>query len=294
MNIGGWVTKTIAEYGTSDQLERYVRRSLLGEIVLCQMFSEPNAGSDAAAITTKGTRVEGGWLVNGQKVWISNAQRSDAGLATVRTDSAASKHYGVTMMLINLRASGVEIRPLRDITGDTPFNEVYFTNVFVSDEEVLGSVDEGWKIARATLRNERVTIGGRPSFSTPATDLVKDAPSDGSFDTELGFLIAESQVQQALKLRFVMLAIAGAQSGAEGNITKLVSGELAQRVADLAIRLTGPLGIASSETIAAHDYLATRCLTIAGGTSEVIRNQIAERTLGLPREPSISSLKSPD
>ncbi|MCU4183228.1 acyl-CoA dehydrogenase family protein [Acidiferrimicrobium sp. IK] len=289
MGIGGWVTLTIAQHGTPDQLERFVGPSLRGELMFCQMFSEPNAGSDAAAIRTKGQKVDGGWLVNGQKVWTSNAHLSNRGFATVRTDPDGPKHAGVSMMVIDLTSEGVDIRPLRQITGEAHFNEVFFTDVFVPDDDVVGKVGDGWKVARATLGNERVSIGGGPGFGTPARDYAADAPADGRFDHELGELIAEAMAQRALQQRLVARAVEGAEPGAEGNVTKLASGELTQRVSDLALRMAGPSGVIGPVGAAgagrAYEYLNALCLTIAGGTSEIVRNQIGERLLGLPREP---------
>ena len=167
---------TLVQCGSPDQVERWVRPSLEGELVWCQLFSEPDAGSDAAAIQTRATRVDGGWLVNGQKVWTSGAQHSNRGLATVRTDPAAPKHAGVTTMAIDMRAPGVDVRPLREITGETLFNEVFFDDVFVPDDDVVGEVDRGWAVARATLGNERVSIGGNVGgvLGTVAADDLAD------------------------------------------------------------------------------------------------------------------------
>jgi alkylation response protein AidB-like acyl-CoA dehydrogenase len=286
LGISGWVTLTIAQHGTPDQLDRWIAASLGGEIVFCQMFSEPDAGSDAAAIKTRATRVEGGWLVNGQKVWTSNAHFADLGFATVRTDPSAPKHRGVTMMVVDLTAPGVEIRPLRQITGESHFNEIFLTDVFVPDDDVVGAVGDGWAVARATLGNERVSIGGGRPFATPATDLAQDCPP--AFVAELGALIAQAGAQRALQRRMVVRAVVGAGPGAEGNVTKLASGELAQRTSDLAVRIAGPAIAGRADGTPTRDYLNTLCLTIAGGTSEIVRNQIAERLLGLPREPLVS------
>ncbi len=315
MGIGGWVTLTIAQHGTEDQLERFVGPSLRGELTFCQMFSEPGAGSDAAAIRTRGRKVDGGWVVNGQKVWTSNAHLSNRGFATVRTDPDGPKHSGVSMMVIDLTSDGVDIRPLRQITGESPFNEVFFTDVFVPDDDVIGKVGEGWKVARATLGNERVSIGGGPGFGTPPRDYAAGAPADGRFDRELGGLIAEAMSQRALQQRLVARAVEGREAGAEGNVTKLASAELTQKVSDLAVRMAGVTGVARQagerpggggylEHAGAQDaegtggpdvvggtrareYLNALCLTIAGGTSEIVRNQIGERLLGLPREPML-------
>ena len=160
MGITGWVTLTIAQAGTDDQRERWVEPVLRGQVMWCQLFSEPGAGSDAAAVRTAAKKVDGGWRVTGQKVWTSLAQYCQWGLATVRTDPDAPKHAGVTMMAIDMNAPGVKVNPLRGITGDSHFNEVFFDDVFVPDDDVVGDVNRGWLVARATLGNERISIGG--------------------------------------------------------------------------------------------------------------------------------------
>ena len=160
MGITGWVALTIAQAGTDDQRERWVEPVLRGQVMWCQLFSEPGAGSDAAAVRTAAKKVDGGWRITGQKVWTSLAQHCQWGLATVRTDPDAPKHAGVTMMAIDMKAEGVTVNPLRGLTGDAHFNEVFFDDVFVPDEDVVGDVNKGWLVARATLGNERVSIGG--------------------------------------------------------------------------------------------------------------------------------------
>ncbi len=255
------------------------------------MFSEPNAGSDAAAIQTKATRVDGGWLVNGQKVWTSGAQRSSMGLATVRTDPDVPKHAGISTFAIDMRAPGVEVRPLREITGETLFNEVFFDDVFVPDDDVVGEIDAGWTVARATLGNERVSIGGNRANRESLDDdellavAARRAPGDQVAEQAIGDVVAEGHAMSALNLRHVMRAVIGAAPGPEGAVAKLLSAEHAQRVSSLALRLAGPAGVADGEPHAQYQYLFDRCLTIAGGTSEIVRNIIAERILGLPRDP---------
>jgi 3-oxochol-4-en-24-oyl-CoA dehydrogenase len=291
LGIGTWVLLTLIQHGTEDQIARWIRPSLDGEFYWCQLFSEPNAGSDAAAIQTRGTRVDGGWLVNGQKVWTSGAQNSNMGLATVRTDPDAAKHAGVSTFAIDMRAKGVEVRPLREITGEALFNEVFFDDVFVPDDDVVGTINQGWTVARATLGNERVSIGG----NTGGRDTIDDAElaalvaqyaaDDRAVAVELGLTVAESHAMSALNLRQVMRAVIGAGPGPEGAISKLLSAEHAQRVSSLALRVAGEAGISDGEPRAQFHYLFDRCLTIAGGTSEIVRNIISERILGLPRDP---------
>jgi len=285
------VVLTLIQHGTDDQVQRWVRQSLDGDLYWCQLFSEPNAGSDAAAIRTKATRVDGGWLVNGQKVWTSGAQRSTMGLATVRTDPDAAKHAGVSTFAIDMRATGVEVRPLREITGEALFNEVFFDDVFVPDDDVVGEINQGWTVARATLGNERVSIGGNKSNRDVIgeSELValagRYAPGDRAVAIEMGEVLAEGHAMSALNLRQVLRAVIGSGPGPEGAVTKLLSAEHAQRVSSLAMRTAGEAGIGDGELRVRFQYLFDRCLTIAGGTSEIVRNIIAERILGLPRDP---------
>jgi len=291
LGIGTWVVLTLIQHGTPDQLQRWVRPSLAGTLRWCQLFSEPNAGSDAAAIQTRAVRTAGGWVVNGQKVWTSGAHECNWGLATVRTDPSARKHAGVTTLAIDMRAPGVEVRPLRELTGETLFNEVFFDDVFVPDDDVIGEVNQGWSVARATLGNERVSIGGNAGGvrSVDAADLValakRYAPGDAALAVEIGVGVAEAHAMAALNLRMIARTLAGAGPGAEGNVSKLLSAEHAQRVAGLGLRILGADGAAGVEPAMAREYLFTRCLTIAGGTSEIVRSLIAERILGLPRDP---------
>ena len=158
--ITGWIILTLLQHGSPDQIARWVRPTLERELVWCQLFSEPDAGSDAAGIRTRAVRVDGGWEITGQKVWTSGAQYCHRGLATVRTDPDAPKHAGITTVVIDMHAEGVEVRPLREATGAAMFNEVFFDQVFIPDDDVVGVVDNGWTVARSTLGNERVSIGG--------------------------------------------------------------------------------------------------------------------------------------
>ncbi|HVV29387.1 MAG TPA: acyl-CoA dehydrogenase [Mycobacteriales bacterium] len=287
LGLGEWVLPTVLQHGTDDQRERLMWPSLEGTLRWCQLFSEPGAGSDAAAVSTRARRADGGWLVSGQKVWTSDARNCQLGLATVRTDPAAPKHAGITAMIIEMDAPGVEVRPLTEITGEALFNEVFFDDVFVPDANVVGAVNGGWKVARATLANERLSIGGHP-ITLPAEALLdllrRHPPVDDGIAREVGVLLAESQSLKALNLQQLDRALAGIEPGPEGNIAKAVGAEHAQRVVDLGMRIGGTAAVLGAEPGWARDFLFTRCLTIAGGTSEVVRTQIAERILGLPRE----------
>jgi alkylation response protein AidB-like acyl-CoA dehydrogenase len=290
LGITGWVTLTVAQAGTDDQRERWVEPVLRGKEMWCQLFSEPGAGSDAAAVRTSAKRVDGGWEVTGQKVWTSLARQCQWGLATVRTDANAPKHAGVTMMAIDMNAPGVQVKPLREITGDSHFNEVFFDGVFVPDSDVVGDVNRGWLVARATLGNERISIG-RGSSTTIAfsiDDLVKlldSAPVPAAYVRPAGEVIAHFHTLRLLNLRRASRAIAGAEPGPEGNVTKLVLAEQQQRLTELGMELAGTAAVVGQMPRLMRSYMGGRAITIAGGTSEISRNTIAERILGLPRDP---------
>ncbi len=291
MGITGWVALTIAQAGTDDQRERWVEPVLRGQVMWCQLFSEPGAGSDAAAVRTSAKKVDGGWRVTGQKVWTSLAHLCQWGLATVRTDPDAQKHAGVTMMAIDMKAAGVKINPLRGITGDAHFNEVFFDDVFVPDSDVIGDVNKGWLVARATLGNERISIGGGSGAigGITADELIKLLDSaPGAAATHLrraGEVIAEAHTLRLLNLRRATRAIAGAEPGPEGNVTKLLVAESGQRFTELGLELAGVAAVVGQTPKLTGSYLGNRAMTIAGGTSEITRNTIAERILGLPRDP---------
>ncbi len=296
LGITGWNILTIIQAGSTEQQQRWVPAALAGTEEWCQLFSEPAAGSDAAAIKTKGVRTDGGWLVTGQKVWTSGAQDCAWGFATVRTDSSGPKHTGVTMMAIDLTHTGVDIRPLRELTGESLFNEVFMDEVFVPDSDVVGPVGEGWAVARAVLGNERISIGAGASRVSVIADqlpgLIKrlDRDDPGHRRTA-GSLIAEQQTLHLLNLRQAARAVSGEGPGPEGNITKLVNGLHIQRVTEFAQHLLGVATVnadAEGSADVVHSYLLGRCYTIAGGTTEILRNQIGERLLGLPRDPLVS------
>jgi 3-oxochol-4-en-24-oyl-CoA dehydrogenase len=293
--ITGWVILTLIQHGTPDQVERWVPAALNQEVIWCQLFSEPGAGSDAAGIRTRGTRADGGWLVNGQKVWTSGAHLARYGFATVRTNPDAPKHEGITTMVIDMKAPGVSVRPLKMPTGHSDFNEVFFDDVFVPDDDVVGPVDGGWTVARATLGNESVSIGGGAgnAMSLPPDTLI--GPLDAHPErlpggaARVGRHIASTQAMTALNLRSAHRAVAGEGPGPEGNITKLLLSENGHEAAAILAELAGPdlAFLDGPGAIAGTLVLLNRSMSIAGGTSEIKRNQIAERILGLPRDPLI-------
>jgi alkylation response protein AidB-like acyl-CoA dehydrogenase len=289
LGLGEWVVPTLLQHGSSEQMERLLWPSLEGELRWCQLFSEPGAGSDAAAVATKAKQVDGGWLLNGQKVWTSDALNCQRGLATVRTDPNVPKHKGITAMIVDLSDAGVQIRPLTEITGETLFNEVFFDDVFVPDADVVGAVNAGWGVAMAAFGNERVSIGGGSVTMTAQTlvDLLgRHRSGDTGLARDVGALLIEAYTLVALNLRQAARAVFDAGAGIEGNIAKLFGAEHAQRVAELGLRIAGPAILVGEEPGVIHDYLFSRCLTIAGGTSEIVRNLVAERILGLPRDPA--------
>ena len=290
--ITAWNILTIIQHGTQDQLDRWVLPALRQEVVWCQLFSEPDAGSDAAGVKTKATRVDGGWLVNGQKVWTSGAHYAGMGFATVRTNPDVPKHEGITMMAIDMHAKGVEVRPLKMTNGGAEFNEVFLNDVFVPDDDVVGPVDGGWTVARATLGNESVSIGGGTGgMALPGSTMVE--AYDGHPERlaggapRIGRYIADFQVLGLLNLRSANRAVAGSEPGPEGAMTKLIISELGHDAAAIltelngtdAVFMDGP-GLVSNQLVLMH-----RGMSIAGGTSEIKRNQIGERILGLPRDP---------
>jgi alkylation response protein AidB-like acyl-CoA dehydrogenase len=293
-SITGWVILTLVQHATDDQVARWVRPALNQDVIWCQLFSEPEAGSDAAGVKTRATRVDGGWLVNGQKVWTSGAHVAGFGLATVRTNPDVPKHEGITTMVIDMHAEGVEVRPIKMTTGGSEFNEVFFTDVFVPDDDVVGPVDGGWTVARATLGNESVSIGsGDGGMSMPGGaflpgfDAHPDRLAGGA--GRIGRYIATHQAMGLMNLRSANRAVAGGGPGPEGAITKLVLSELGHEAAAISTELAGPDGAFMEGPAAMTNFLVLmhRAMSIAGGTSEIKRNQIGERILGLPRDPLI-------
>jgi alkylation response protein AidB-like acyl-CoA dehydrogenase len=297
--VGAWALPTIIAHGSDAQKQRFVLPTLLGEITWCQLFSEPGAGSDLASLTMRAERAEGGWSLSGQKVWTSMAQTSDWGICLARTDARAPKHEGITYFLVDMRSPGIEVRPLREITGDTMFNEVFFEGVFVPDDCVVGAVHDGWRLARTTLANERVSMSSGATFGFGIEGILGSLPGPGTVPGEeadpvvldrVGALLAEAHSVALLGARSTLRSVSGVEPGPEASVRKLLGAEHEQRVQELGLVLLGPQG-ATTEGEARQwswGFLSTRCLTIAGGTSEVQRNVIAERILGLPRDPEPS------
>jgi alkylation response protein AidB-like acyl-CoA dehydrogenase len=278
--IAGWAIPTILSHGSPGQIQRFAAPTLRGELTWCQLFSEPGAGSDLASLRTRAERVDGGWSLTGQKVWTSLAHRADWAICLARTNPDTPKHKGITYFLVDMRAPGLDIRPLREITGESMFNEVFLDGVFVPDELVVGAVDGGWPLARATLANERVAMGQGSSLGDDVERLLAAAGPDADLD-ELGAVVAGGLACSLLDLRATIQQLDGRDPGAASSVRKLVGVRHRQRVAEVGLTLLGAQGLAAGREL--HDYLLSRCLSIAGGTTQVLLTVAAERILGLPR-----------
>ena len=304
LKIGGWAAPTIIAHGTDEQRKRFVGPTLTGEIHWCQLFSEPGAGSDLASLRTRAVRAQGdgtrpdGWLLSGQKVWTSLAREADWGICLARTSTEGKPQAGITYFLVDMASEGLDIRPLREMTGEAMFNEVFLDDVFVPDECVVGEVDGGWRLARTTLANERVAMAGtRLELSTErAVQLVGGTVDNGPSDAAVravepehraavGRAVAWSTVVALLGTRATLRSIAGQGPGAESSVAKLVGVRTRQDSAELVVELLGDRVFSGDELsrAALHELLLTRCLSIAGGTTQVLRNVVGERILGLPR-----------
>jgi alkylation response protein AidB-like acyl-CoA dehydrogenase len=282
--IGWWAAPTILEHGSPEQIERFVPATLRGELFWCQLFSEPGAGSDLASLRMKAIRTEGGWRLTGQKVWTSRADRAQWGVCLARTDADAPKHKGITYFLVDMKSPGIEIRPLREITGDNLFNEVFFDDVFVPDGMVVGRVNDGWRLARTTLANERVAMAHGTALGNPMEELLRTVTEldlDPAVQDKLGELIRSAQVGSLLDQRIAQLALGGQDPGPQASARKLIGVRYRQALSELRMELSEGAGVLENKEV--HDFLNTRCLTIAGGTEQILLTLAGERLLGLPR-----------
>ncbi|MGW4997213.1 acyl-CoA dehydrogenase [Streptomyces hydrogenans] len=289
LGIATWVVPSLLAHGSPAQQEHHLGPTLRGERRWCQLFSEPGAGSDLASLRTRAERAEdGSWRITGQKVWTSAAQWADHGILLARTDPAAPKHQGLTYFLVDMRNTpGIDIRPLKEITGDSLFNEVWFDDAVLPADAVVGEVNDGWRVARNTLGNERVHMADQVVFDTGLEALIKaSAEADGSVRARTGALLAEAHALACIGLRTTLLQVSGLEPGAGASVRKLVQTLHQQKTAELALELLGPAGAVreGAGTAAVHGVLMSRCLTIAGGTTQVQLNVVAERLLGLPRD----------
>ncbi|MEV4195825.1 acyl-CoA dehydrogenase family protein, partial [Streptomyces toxytricini] len=290
LGIATWVVPSLIAHGTPGQQAAYLPATLLGDLSWCQLFSEPGAGSDLASLRTRAERTgpDGAWRITGQKVWTSAARTADHGILLARTDPDAPRHRGLGCFLVDMRATpGIDIRPLREITGDTLFNEVWFDGALLPADALLGKPGDGWAVARTTLGNERVHMADQVAFGTGLEALLARAPGlDGARRARIGALAAEAHALACIGLRTTLRQVSGLEPGAGASIRKLVQTAHQQRVAELALELLGPEGAVREGPgeRAVHGMLLSRCLTIAGGTTQVQLNVVAERILGLPRD----------
>ncbi|MFD4759673.1 acyl-CoA dehydrogenase family protein [Streptomyces sp. NPDC058439] len=300
----GMAAPTILGYGTDEQKQRFLRPLWVGEEVWCQLFSEPGAGSDLAALGTRAVRAGEDWVVDGQKVWTSSAHLARWAILIARTDPDQPKHRGISYFICDMTDPGVEVRPLRQITGEAEFNEVFLTGVRIPDSRRLGPVGEGWKVAQTTLMNERVSIGGariprEGGMIGPVVRTWRARPELRTHDLHqrLLSLWVEAEVARLTGIRLRQQLVAG-QPGPEGSGMKLAFARLNQEISGLEVELLGEDGLLYGDwtmrrpelvDITGHDagyrYLRSKGNSIEGGTSEVLLNIVAERVLGLPTEP---------
>lgn len=298
----GMIAPTLMAWASDEDKARFLPPLASGEEVWCQLFSEPAGGSDLAALRTRAERDGDGWVINGQKIWTSGAHFSDYGVIVVRTDPNVPKHKGLSYFYVDMKAPGVEIKPIKQLTGDSDFNEVYFTDVKVADSQRLGEVGQGWQVALTTLMNERAAIGG--GFGqmdvSLALAVAKELEIDGRpavEDAAVRARIADWYVQESgLKYtgyRSLTALSRGALPGPENSIGKLVGAPKMQAMASFLIDLLGASGAIADEKLAVQAgviqraYMGAPGLRIAGGTDEIMANIIAERVLGLPQEPRL-------
>jgi len=315
--IGAWVVPALIQYGTPEQQERFLPATLRADYLWCQLFSEPGAGSDLAGLTTRAERVDGGWKITGQKIWTSLARQAAWAICIARTDPTQPRHDGISYFLVDMHSPGVEVRPLREIGGDSFFNQVFLDGVFVPGDCLVGEVNKGWRIARTTLANERVSLSRSWTFGCGVPELLQVTRAAAGPDrlaavgelvaaaarpdrlAAVGELVAAGQAIELLSLRATLKQLSGTEPGATGSVRKLLSMRHAQQVAELCWELSGAAGALGSRHGGApltadgvpdgahwaRQVLITRALTIGGGTTDVQLNIIGERILGLPRDP---------
>ena len=295
---------TILAHGTDEQKERWLRRIWTGQDIWCQLFSEPGAGSDLASLATRAEKDGDDWVINGQKVWTSGAHLSRFGLLLARTDPNVEKHAGLTYFAADMTAPGVEVRPLRQATGEAEFNEVFFTDARIPDANRIGAVGEGWRVARTTLMNERVALGARAEpresgMIGPVARTWRHQPELRTHELHARILKAWAEAEVArLAGERLRQQIAAGEPGPEGSAAKLVTARLNQEISALEVELDAADGLRYDDWDMrragfsdyygrgpGYRYLRTRANSIEGGTSEILRNIVAERVLGLPAEP---------
>ncbi|MFL6239870.1 MAG: acyl-CoA dehydrogenase family protein [Actinomycetes bacterium] len=287
VNLAG---PTLLAHGNSEQKARWLPHILDASVIFCQLFSEPGAGSDLASVKTRATRVEGGWSLSGQKVWTSYAQFADWGVCLARTNPDVPKHKGITYFVVDMHADGVGVRPLVQLTGEAEFNEVFLDDVFVPDDQVIGDVDNGWRIANSTLSHERGINPRQLVIHTQLCDeLVRRASAGTAFDDpRIRQQVAESYIEvrlfQLQSLRTLSRLAKGAEPGPEGSGSKLYWSQMSQRMHDVGMKVLG--SDAALNGAWQRSWLYYRAASIWAGTNEIQRNIVGERVLGLPREPA--------
>lgn len=289
--MGGWAVQAVVAHGTERQKQDLAVPTLRGDLVWCQLFSEPGAGSDLASLTTRAEKVDGGWKINGQKIWTTVAQFADWAMLIARTDPARPKHEGITYFVLDMSTPGVTVRPLREMTGSALFNEVFLDDVFVPDENVVGDVNDGWHVARTTLAGERVALSQKMEAYASDKDLLefvrgRDLGPVGRH--RFGELIAESQAIDLIGARVVLEQLSGADVSTTSSVGKLLGMGLGQSISEFVVAELGPAGVVAvpgqPSDKAMEQLIAGRATTIYGGTTEVQLNVIGERMLGLPRD----------
>ena len=304
----GWAGPTIAYAGSEEQKERYLFPLLTAEEIWCQLFSEPGSGSDLASLSTRAERDGDEWVVNGSKIWTSGAQHSQFGILLARTNPDAAKHKGITYFICPMNLPGIDIRPIREMTGGETFNEVFFTDVRLPLDAVVGEVNDGWRLAKVTLGNERVSLstgGVLWGHGPTALDLIaqiKRAPvTDPVLRQNIAKVYIEHQILELIRMRTLSARIRGEQPGPEASVRKILADEHGQHVMDLALSLQGASGMIANAHVGGlsgtqgasameaavwyYGFLFAQALTIGGGTGAVQRNIVGERVLGLPHEP---------
>jgi alkylation response protein AidB-like acyl-CoA dehydrogenase len=299
----GLAGPTIVAHASDEQKERWLPKILTGDEIWCQLFSEPGSGSDLASLSTRAVRDGDEWIVNGQKVWTSVAQFAKWGMLAARTDPDVPKHEGLSYFAMDMHAPGVEIRPLVQMTGSADFNEVFMTDVRIPDTDRIGTVGDGWRLARTTLMNERVALSGLSIDAASVLGGVRKSSWDRLIETvtdrsdpllrqDLARIYISEELKEITSFRASSARMRGEQPGPEGAIGKVSNAELNQFRSGVALDAGGMASIAWIPSAPDGGALSTvflraRANTIEGGTSEVLRNQIAERILGLPREPEV-------